>query len=158
MTVKDGKDLFSPELNSRRAMALCVAMMVSADGRYSGDEEQFVAQEVLPALNELGDKRAKLRGVAPQSPLTLSEFRLIYDACVSAIGPRGVPDDQFVSRVLATVTEAEYRQPLFALMLKTAMVDGLDPIREAGILRFSLEAWGLAPGAWPELLVDIGGE
>ena len=41
MTGEDGKDLFSPAPNSRRAMALCVAMLVAADGRFSPGEEEL---------------------------------------------------------------------------------------------------------------------
>lgn len=158
MTSDSGKDLFSPVPNSRRAMALCVAMLVAADGRFSEAEEALVRDEVLPALNTLGDQRAQTRQFSPQSPLAIAEFRLIHDACVSAIGPRGVPDDQFVSRVVATVTEAPYRQRLFGLMLKTALVDGLDPLREAGILRFCLVEWNLDPEAWPELTGNDRGD
>lgn len=154
----DGMDLFGPAPNSRRAMALCVAMLVAADGRFSEHEEDFVRSDVLPVLNRLGDQRARSHGLKPQSPLTAQEFRLIHDACVSAIGPSGVPDDQFVSRVLATVTEQDYRKALFGLMLETAIIDGLDPVREAGILRFCLEAWGLEPGAWPALAVAERGD
>ena len=156
MTAEGGKDLFSPAPDSRRAMALCIAMLVAADGRFTRDEETFVLQDVLPALNRLGDSRAESCGIKPQSPLTMTEFRLIYDACVSAIGPSGVPNDQFVSRVLATMTEAAYREPLFALMLKTALIDGLDPIREAGILHFCVEQWSLDAGEWPELQANGG--
>lgn len=137
-------------------MALCVAMLVAADGRFSSAEETFVRDEVLPALNTLGDRRALANQATAQSPLTMVEFRLIHDACVSAIGPRGVPDDQFVSRVVATVTEAPWRQALFALMLQTALVDGLDPLREAGILRFCFSEWGLPPEAWPDLAGESG--
>lgn len=151
MSTSEGRDLFSPAPNSRRAMALCVAMVVAADGRFSSDEEGFVMQVALPAINELGDQRARTRRLKPQTSLNIGEFRLIFDACLAAIGPSGVPDDQFVSRVLATVTETEYRSALFDLMLRTAIADGLDTTRDAGILRFCLEEWGLDPAAWPEL-------
>lgn len=146
-----GHDLFSPAPNSRRAMALCLAMVVAADGRFSKGEESYIAETALPALNRLGDERARARRLKPQSPVTLQEFRLIYAACVAAIGPGGVPDDQFVSKVLGTVTEEEYRAELFSLMLETAVSDGLEPGREAGLLRYSLQAWGLDPARWPQI-------
>lgn len=146
-----GQDLFSPAPNSRRAMALCLAMVVAADGRFSDGEESFLEQEALPALNELGDERAHARRLKPQSPVRIHEFRVIFEACVAAIGPHGVPDDQFVSRVLASVTEPEYREKLFSLMVATAGSDGLDWSREAGLLRYCLETWGLEPSRWPQL-------
>ncbi len=132
-------------------MALCLAMVVAADGRFSTGEEGFVEREALPALNRLGDERARARRLKPQPPVRIHEFRVIYDACVAAIGARGIPDDQFVARVLASVTEPEYCERLFALMVETASSDGLDWSREAGLLRYCLETWGLEPARWPQL-------
>lgn len=149
-----GYDLFSPAPNSRRAMALCLAMVVAADGRFSGDELEFLLTEALPRLNQLGDERAHARRLKPQSQLFIREFRSIHAACVAAIGERGIPDDQFVARVLATVTEPDYRERLFDLMLQTACSDGLDREREAGLLRYCLETWGLEPDRWAQLKAD----
>ncbi len=154
MSEAGGTDLFSPAPNSRRAMALCLAMVVSADGQLSSGEEAFLASEALPALNALGDERARARRLKPQSPVGMREFKEIFEACVAAIGSRGVPDDQFVRRVLDTVTEREYRTRLFDLMVQTAISDGLDPGREAGLLRFCLETWGLDTARWPQLALD----
>lgn len=147
-------DLFSPAPNSRRAMALCIAMVVAADGRFSEAELDHILTVALPALNQLGDERAKARRLKPQRPVRIHEFRTIYKACVAAIGVRGVPDDQFVSRVLATVTEPENRTLLFDLMVRTACSDGLDPSRELGLLRYCTEVWGLEPSRWPQLDID----
>lgn len=144
-------DLFSPAPNSRRAMALCLAMVVAADGKFSDEELDHILKVSLPAVNQLGDERAKARRLKPQSPVRIHEFRTIYTACVAAIGVRGVPDDQFVSRVLATVTEPECRDQLFELMVRTACSDGLDPGRELGILRYCGESWGLESGRWTQL-------
>lgn len=144
MQTDTGYDLFNPAPNSRRAMALCLAMVVAADGRFTEAESEHVLTVALPAINKLGDERAKARRLKPQSLVRIHEFRSIYAACIAAIGAQGVPDEQFVARVLATVTEPDCRERLFELMLQTARSDGLDPGSELGLLRYCSVTWGLA--------------
>lgn len=155
MRMETGYELFSPAPNSRRAMALCLAMIVAADGRFSESELAHILSVALPEINQMGDQRARARRLKPQRPVMIHEFRSIYDACVLAIGGSGVPDDQFVARVLATVTEPESREQLFDLMMRTACSDGLDLRRELGLLRYCSEVWGLEPGRWAELAADL---
>ncbi|MEM7284406.1 MAG: hypothetical protein AAF438_22630, partial [Pseudomonadota bacterium] len=102
-------DYFRPQSNGRRAIALTVAMMVAADGRYTTKEAQHVSVRSIGAINDWGKRCEEKYALKTEPEMTTSEFLLVLDACARRVELTSGPDDDFVGRVLAVVSERAAR-------------------------------------------------
>ena len=137
-------DYFKPQSNGRRAIALTVAMIVAADGRYTTKEAQHISVRSIDAINDWGLRCEQKYGLAEEPELTHSEFLLVLDACARRVELTSGPDDDFVSRVLSVLSERAARLVAMQLMQEVAVSDGLDERNEKGILVHAMQSWNIS--------------